>query len=54
MNRMELFSLLGQIEEDLLERSEQNKARRHRPWWTAVLTLLLVCLLLWLFCPGEG
>lgn len=52
MNRMELFSLLGQIEEDLLERSERNKSRR--PWWTAVLTLLLVCLLLWLFCPGEG
>ncbi len=51
MNRMELFSLLGQIEEDLLERSERNKSRR--PWWTAVLTLLLVCLLLWLFCPGE-
>lgn len=54
MNRMELFSVLGQIEEDLLERSERSKGHRRRPWWTAVLTLLLVCLLLWLFCPGEG
>ena len=53
MNRMELFSVLGQIEEDLLERSERHKGRR-RPWWTAVLTLLLVCLLLWLLHPSEG
>ena len=52
MNRMELFSLLGQIEEDLLERSERNKSRR--PWWTALVTLLVLCLLLWLLYPSEG
>lgn len=54
MNRMELFSVLGQIEEDLLERSERHKGCRRRPWWTALVTLLIVCLLLWLCYPSEG
>ncbi len=56
MNRQDLYEGIGEIDEDILERSEQNqgKKKNHRPWWigsvAAVLALAVVgSVLFWPF-----
>ena len=47
MNQNDLYESIGQADEDLLERSEQNKRKRapRRPWWMAAAAALLVAVI---------
>ena len=47
MNQNDLYESIGQADEDLLERSEQNKCKRapRRPWWMAAAAALLVAVI---------
>jgi serine protease inhibitor len=43
MKGEDLYKAIGKADEELLERSEQNKKLRiHKPWWTAVVAAVLV------------
>lgn len=43
MKGEDLYKAIGKVDEELLERSEQNKKLRiHKPWWTAVVAAVLV------------
>ena len=55
MNNRQLLDAIGQVDEDLLERSEQAKNRHHRPRWLGTVAAALAIVILGglAFRPGN-